>query len=128
MESARSQEIELSKRYPLDIRGLRRLALMDMILANHRLRDGEKDGARLLIEESVDYWEACLALAPGDLEIQRRLLAAIRIMLPILGDQKNDRLYERWNARVPILKGTKETAAGWGQKEDSPVPCCEEAS
>ncbi len=116
MESARSQEIELSKRYPLDIRGLRRLALMDMILANHRLRDGEKDGARLLIEESIDYWEACLALAPGDLEIQRRLLAAIRIMLPILGDQKNDRLYERWNARaiamLERLKAPHETHLG----------------
>ena len=71
IEIARSQEIELSKRYPLDIRGLKRLATIDNCLAIFCMRNGKQDEARSLIEESIGCWEACLALSPGDVEIRR---------------------------------------------------------
>jgi len=100
IEIARSQEIELSKRYPLDIRGLRRLALIDAFLASHCIDGGKQEEARSLSEESIDCWESCLALAPDDLEIQRRLLEATVGILSVPCDRENDHLYERSNARA----------------------------
>ena len=85
LEIARSQEIELSKRYPLDIGGLKRLATIDHYLANFYLRDGKQDEARSLIEESIGYCEAYLALSPGDVEIQQQLFESAAWMLTISG-------------------------------------------
>ena len=39
--------------------------------------NGKQDKARSLTEESIGCWEACLALAPGDLEIPRRLVGKL---------------------------------------------------
>ena len=70
IEIARTQEIELSKRYPLDIPGLRRLAVIDECLSGFCDLNGKPDEARSLREESIGCWEACLALNPGDVEIR----------------------------------------------------------
>ena len=75
LEIARSQEIELSKRYPLDIGGLKRLATIDRYLADFYAR-WEARRARSLMEESIGHCEACLALSPGDVEIQQRWFKA----------------------------------------------------
>ena len=100
LEIARSQEIELSKRYPLDIGGLKRLATIDNYLATFYVRDGKQDEARSLMEESIGYCEAYLALSPGDVEIQQQQFGSACWMLSYLSDSKNDQLYEQWNARA----------------------------
>ena len=61
LEIARAQEIELSKHHPLDIGGVKRLAMIDNYLAHFYLRDGKQDEARSLIEESISHCEAYLA-------------------------------------------------------------------
>jgi eukaryotic-like serine/threonine-protein kinase len=99
METARSQEIELSRRYPPDIRGLRRLALIDEFLACHHAFHGKLDEALSLREESIGCWESCLALAPDDVETRRRLIGAVGSLV-IHTAQGNDRVYDRWNARA----------------------------
>ena len=99
-EISRSQEIELSKRYPLDIGGLKRLASIDGYLAYVYAHVGKQAEALSLTEESIGCCEAYLALNPGDVEIQQRPFASACWMLIILGDSKNDQLYEQWNARA----------------------------
>lgn len=103
VEATRLQEIQLSKRYPLDVRGLKRLALIDVLLGIHRAIHGKEDEVRLLIQESLDCWDAYLALAPDDLEIHGRLLEDIGNLLPTSRDQDDDRLYERWNAQAMAI-------------------------
>jgi serine/threonine protein kinase len=98
MESARSQELERSKRYPLDIRALRRLAQIDDCCAHFCLGNGKPDEARSLTEESIRSLESCLALSPDDLDIHRMLLGQIARMLYII-EPSDGYLYERWNTR-----------------------------
>jgi hypothetical protein len=63
-EISRSQEIELSKRYPLDIGGLKRLASIDGYLAYVYAHVGKQAEALSLTEESIGCCEAYLALNP----------------------------------------------------------------
>ena len=42
------------------------------------------------MEESIGYCEACLALDPGDVEIQQQLFESADGLLPHLIDSKND--------------------------------------
>ncbi len=108
IEVARSQEIELSKRYPLDIGGLRRLATIDGHLANYYLHDLRVQEARSLMEEAVGFWEACLTLKPGDVEISQQLFGALGWMLLYLHSSESDRRYEQWNARaIAMLSRSK---------------------
>jgi hypothetical protein len=103
LEIARSQEIELSKRYPLDIGGLKRLASIDGYLTNFYVRDGKRDKAQSLMEESIDHCEACLALSPGDVEIQQIQFKAAIGMLNYISNTKDDHFYEQWNARTTAM-------------------------
>jgi serine/threonine protein kinase len=100
LEIARTQEIELSKRYPLDIGGLKRLATIDHYLVNFYARGGKQDAARSLIEETIGYCEACLALNPGDVETQQLRFKSALGMLTYLSDTQDDQFYEQWNARA----------------------------
>jgi tetratricopeptide (TPR) repeat protein len=117
LEIARLQEIELSKRYPLDIGALKRLFKLDSYLATFYVHDGKQDEARSLMEEFVGYCEACLALSPGDVEIQQPQFAAASWILSHLCDSKNDYLYEQWNARtiamLERLKSPHNVHVGW---------------
>ncbi len=100
LENARSQEIELSKRYPLDVGCLKRLAAIERHLGAFYIHDGKPEEARLLFETSLHDWEACLALAPDDVQIHRGQFGSAALLLRLLMDSRNDHLYERWNART----------------------------
>jgi eukaryotic-like serine/threonine-protein kinase len=99
MESAHSQEIELSKRYPLDIRCLKRLVLIENCLATFCFNNGKQDEAGSLIENTIDCLETCLTLAPDDPKLHRWLPGQTARMLQLIGSN-NDHLYQRWNARA----------------------------
>jgi hypothetical protein len=103
LELARSHEIELSKRYPFDIGGLKRLAAIDNHLAEFYAHVGKQAKALSLMEESIGYCEAGLALSPGDVEIPQQRLGAAGWMLAHCSDSENDQRYEQWNARVIAL-------------------------
>ena len=103
LEIARAQEIELSKRYPLDIAGVKRLATISVLLAVFYLRDGKRDLARSLVEEAIGHCDAYLAVSPGDADLQHRLFELVAWMLSDLADSENDRFYEQCNARAIAL-------------------------
>ena len=106
-EFPRSQEIELSKRYPLDLVALKRLATIDNSISNCYAIDGKRDDAWSFMEESIGYCEACLALSPGDVEIQKLQIGSACFMLNEC-DNENDRLYEQWNPRaIAMLERSK---------------------
>jgi eukaryotic-like serine/threonine-protein kinase len=108
LEIARTQGIELSKRYPLDIGGLRRLSMISYHLANFYARGVKPDEARSLLEECIGYCEAYLALSPGDGEVQKRRVEAASMMVYYLADSNDDQLYEKWNERtISMLEGLK---------------------
>ena len=109
LENARSQEIELSKRHPVDVGDLKRLATIDEYLAQVYLGDGKPDQARSLMEESIGYFEAYLAGSPFDVEICNRLFGATNWMaMTYHGDSKNHQLFAQWHARaVATLEGLK---------------------
>jgi serine/threonine protein kinase len=117
LEVARLQEIELSKRYPLDIGGLKRLATIDRYLAEFYFRVGKPDEALSHMGESIGYCEACLALSPGDVEMQQQWFGAASSMLDHLGDSRDDERYEQWNARaiamLERLKSLHNVHVGW---------------
>jgi hypothetical protein len=117
LELARSQEIELWKRYPLDIGALKRLVTIDDHLANSYEQVGKQAEALSLMEESTGYCEAYLALSPGDVEIQQRWFGAAGWMLGRLSDSENDQHYEQWNARLIAtlerLKPLHDVRVGW---------------
>jgi len=105
---ARSQEIELSKRYPLDVGALKRLVTIDSYLAAFNLQALKQDEARSLIEETIGYCEACLALSPGDVEVQQKRLGAVIGMITYIDIAMNDPFYEQWNARaIALLERSK---------------------
>ncbi len=83
LEVARSQEIELSKRYPLDIGGLKTTRYdRSSISRISMFCDLKKhDKAQSLMEEAVAYCEACLALSPGDVEIQQHTVQSSQLMM-----------------------------------------------
>ena len=103
IETTRSQEIELSRRHALDIRGLRRLARIDGLLAAFYMNRSRLDEARLLTEEAIGSWEACLADAPGDVELHPSLFGQIVRMLLLLSSPANEDSYARWNAHAIAL-------------------------
>ena len=103
LEIARSQEIELSKRYPLDIGSLKRLATIDNCLATSYAYDRKQDEALSIMEESIGYCEAYLALSPGDVEIQQQQLRSACWMLSNLVGSGSEHLYERWDARAMAM-------------------------
>ena len=108
LELARSQEIELSKRYPLDIGGLKRLATIDSYLAAFYLHDGRQDEARSLMEESIGYCEARLALQSRRPGHPAETVRSSRWMMTYVSDSKDDQLYEQWNARaIAMLERSK---------------------
>ncbi len=117
LEVARSQVVELSKRYPLDIGSLKRLATIDNCLATAYAYDRKQDEALSIMEESIGYCEAYLALSPGDVEIQQQQLRSACWMVLSLSDSRNDQLYDQWNARtIAILKRLKSphnVHVGW---------------
>ena len=86
------------KRNPLDVRALRRLAVIDQALAAIRAVDKKADEARSLCEESISFWEACVALAPEDVEINQGLLNTIPAILYYAIESDNEDAYDRWNA------------------------------
>ncbi len=108
LETARLQELELSKRYSLDVVALKRLVIIDRYLWIFYLRAGKQDKAQSLIEETVDYCEACLALDPADAEIQQIRFKAATGILAYISPTENDQLYEHWNARaIAMLERSK---------------------
>ena len=100
LEAARLQAIRLSREYPLDARGLRRLAMIDDMLHHHYLREGRVNEAWSVTAESLESWNACLTLAPAEPGLHRRFIEALDRSLSFAGDQKGGDLYERWNSRV----------------------------
>jgi len=100
LEIARSQEIELAKRYPRDAASVKRLAMIDFYLATFSLRDGKPEEARSLIEECVRCCERYLALTPGDVETQRLQFEAAVWFASSLSGSEDAGLYELWNARA----------------------------
>jgi eukaryotic-like serine/threonine-protein kinase len=117
LEVARSQVIELSKRYPLDMGSLKRLATIDNCLATSYLYDRKQDEALSIMEESIGYCEAYLALSPGDVEIQQQQLGSACWMVLTLSDSRNDQRYDQWNARtiamLKRLKSPHKAHVGW---------------
>jgi serine/threonine protein kinase len=108
LELARTEETELSKRYPHDVGTLKRLVTIDNHLATTYVQIGKQAEALSHREESIGYCEACLALSPGDVEIRVQQFASASWILSILSDSLDDRLYERWNARsMAILERLK---------------------
>ena len=116
LEIARAQQIELSRRYPLDIGSLKRLATIDNCLALP-MQDRRQDEALSIMEESIGYCEAYLALIPGDVEIQRQQFGSACWLLIGLSDSTNDQLYDQWNARtiamLKRLKSPRNVYVGW---------------
>ncbi len=117
LEVARSQVIELSKRYPLDIGSLKRLAMIDNCLATSYAYDRKHDEALSIMEESIGYCEAYLALSPGDVEIQQQQFRSACWMVLTLSDSRNVQLYDQWNARtiamLKRLKSPHNVHVGW---------------
>jgi serine/threonine protein kinase len=108
LELARSEVIELSKRYPLDKGGLKRLATIDNCLATSYASDGKPDEALKVMEESIGCREAYLALSPGDVEVQQQQFGSACWLVLALSDSRNDQLYDQWNARtIAMLKRLK---------------------
>lgn len=103
IEVARSQEVELSNRYPLEIRNLRRLALIDSYLAAFHCHVGNQDEAWLLMEEAVGCWDTYLSLVPNDCEIRVRQFDEMITLLGSVIGTKNDHLFGRWNAKAIML-------------------------
>jgi len=104
LETARSQEIELSERNPLDIRALRRLAEIDKHLADLLGFEGKADEAKRLTKESVGFWERALMLSPKDLDCMiRHLHMTISYVSLTLLDPKDESDYEQWNNRANTL-------------------------
>jgi hypothetical protein len=117
LEVARSQVIELSKRYPLDIGSLKRLATIDNCLATSYAYDRKQDEALSIMEESIGCCEAYLALSPGDVEIQQQQFGSACWMVLTLSDSANVQLYDQWNARtiamLKRLKSPHNVHVGW---------------
>ncbi len=117
LETARAQQIELSRRYPLGIGALKRLATIDNCLAPSYAQDRRQDEALSIMEESIGYCEAYLALIPGDVEIQRQQFGSACWLLIGLSDSTNDQLYDHWNARtiamLKRLKSPRNVYVGW---------------
>jgi hypothetical protein len=103
LENVRAQEIELSKRYPLDIGGVKRLATIDNYLAHFYSRDGKQDEARSLLQEAIGHCEEYLAASPGDVDLQHRFFELVVCMLSDSARSGNDQLYEQCNARAIAL-------------------------
>ena len=103
LEIARSLEIELSKRYPLDIPSVKRLATTSVLLALFYSRDGKRDEARSLIQEAIGHSDAYLAVSTGDADLQHRLFELVAWMLSDLTGSENDRFYEQCNAQAIAL-------------------------
>jgi serine/threonine protein kinase len=103
LEIAHAQEIELSKRYPLDIAGVKRLATISALLAHFYSRDGKREEARSLVQEAIGHSDAYLAVSPGDADLQHRLFELAVCLLIDLVRSENDRLYDQCNARATAL-------------------------
>ena len=73
LETAHSQQIQLAKRYPLDIGGVKRLATITVLLAHFYSRNGKQEQARSLIQEAIGHCDAYLSVRPGDADLQHRL-------------------------------------------------------
>ena len=58
-------EIGLSKRYPVDIGGVKRLATISVLLAHFYSRDGKQDEARSLIQEAINIARHTSPSAPA---------------------------------------------------------------
>ncbi len=98
-----AQEIELSKRYPLDIASVKRLATISVYLALFYSRDGKRDEARSLVQEAIGHSDAYLAVSTGDAGLQHRLFELVACLLSDLVRSENDGLYEQCNARAIAL-------------------------
>ncbi len=110
IEITRSQAVELAKRNPLDIGGLRRLARVDSFLAYFYKVRGKPDEARSLTEEAIGCWEACRAVTPDNMEIHSHLFREIGRLVNLHCDQSNDHSYMRWNARaIAVLERLRTT-------------------
>ena len=103
LEIVRALEIGLSKRYPVDIGGVKRLATISVLLAHFYSRDGKQDEARSLIQEAIKHCEAYLAVGPGDADIRHRFFQLLACMLSDLARSDKDRLYEECNAQAIAL-------------------------
>jgi hypothetical protein len=111
LEVARTQEIELSKRYPLDIGGVKRLAMIGNCLAHFYARDGKREEARSLIRESIGHCEAYLAAGPGDVDLRHRLFELGAWLVIDSARSEDDRLYEQCNARaIALLERLRSTS------------------
>ena len=98
-----AQEIELAKRYPLDISGVKRLATITVLLAHFYSRDGKRDEARSLVQEAIGHCDAYLAVSPGDADLRHRLFQLVVLRLSDLAHSESDWLYEQCNARAIAL-------------------------
>jgi serine/threonine protein kinase len=100
LEVVRSQQLGLSKRYPPDAAGLKRLAFVDRYLATFSFSEGKPEEARPLIEECIKSCESYLALRPGEIETQRKQFEAAAVTVSSLTGSGSDQLYDLWNARA----------------------------
>jgi eukaryotic-like serine/threonine-protein kinase len=108
LESVSSQEIELSRQYPLDAAGLRRLAALERHLGSFRGSAGTLAEARWLLDQSFAHWEASLRLAPADMETHCGQFSTVALMLALLIDRESDQPYQLWNARaITVLERMK---------------------
>jgi len=116
MEIARTQMIELSKRYPRDLSGLSRLALIDDMLVGPLVRRERPSEARAISEEALESRDAYLALSPGDAENLEKRFGCARWIVGSLTGADNDLLYDQWNARAIMmlqdLKGSRDLLVG----------------
>ena len=99
LQITRSQEVELSKRHPMDVFCLKRISEIDECLSTYCLENSKRDDARSLMEDAITCLDACLALDPEDSEARLRRLLQITNMLELFSED-NDVLYECWNAKA----------------------------
>ena len=91
--------------------------MIDNCLATSYAYDRKHDEALSIMEESIGYCEAYLALSPGDVEIQQQQFRSACWMVLTLSDSRNVQLYDQWNARtiamLKRLKSPHNVHVGW---------------